>query len=92
MLLQGTYEESSLIATREKVSWTACVESILKHIGVFTKLAYHLHFSPIVKTNLINRFKNNLNGTLSKYKDKNEGKLRTYVLLKHILKKRNIFL
>ena len=82
MLLQGAYEESSLNATREKVSWTACVESILKHIGVFTKLAYHQHFSPIVKTNLINLFKNNLNGTLSKYKDKNEGKLRTYVLIK----------
>ena len=36
----------------------------------------------IVKTNLINRFKNNLNSTLVKYKDTNEGKLRTYAIFK----------
>ena len=32
--------------------------------------------------NHINRFKNNLNSTLSKCKDTNEGKLRTYALFK----------
>ena len=60
----------------------ACVEFILKHIGVSSKLAYHQHFSSIVKTNLMDRFKNNLNSTLVKYKDTNEGKLRTYALFK----------
>ena len=45
-------------------------------------MAYHQHFSSIVKTNLINQFKNNLNSTLVKYKDTNEGKLRTYALYK----------
>ena len=64
VLLQGAYKESSLIATNEKMSWVACVEFILKHIGVSSKLAYHQHFSSIVKTSLINRFKNNLNSTL----------------------------
>ena len=82
MLLQGAYKESSLIATNEKMSSVACVEFILKHIGVSSKLAYHQHFSSIVKTNLTNRFKNNLNSTLVKYKDTNEGKLRTYALFK----------
>ena len=82
VLLQGAYKESSLIANNEKMSWVACVEFILKHIGVSSKLAYHQHFSSIVKTNLINRFKNNLNSTLVKYKDTNEGKLRTYALFK----------
>ena len=57
VLLQGAYKESSLIATNEKMSWVACVEFISKHIGVSSKLAYHQHFSSIVKTNLINRFK-----------------------------------
>ena len=36
----------------------------------------------IVKTNLINRFKNNLNSALVKYKDTNEGKLRTNAIFK----------
>ena len=57
VLLQGAYKESSLIANNEKMSWVACVEFILKHIGVSSKLAYHQHFSSIVKTNLINRLK-----------------------------------
>ena len=82
VLLQGAYIESSLIANNEKMSWVACVEFILKHTGVSSKLAFHQHFSSIVKTNLINRFKNNLNSTLVKYKDTIEGKLRTYALFK----------
>ena len=81
-LLQDAYKESCQIASREKMSWTACVEFVLKHIGVSAKLAYHPHFSSIVKMNLINRFKKNLTSTLSKCKDTNEGKLRTYALFK----------
>ena len=65
VLLQGAYKESSLIATNEKMSWVACVEFILKHIGVSSKLAYHQHFSSIVKTNLINRFKKKFKQYLS---------------------------
>ena len=81
-LLQDAYKESCQVASRGKMSWTACVEFVLKHIGVSAKLAYHPHFSSIVKMNLINRFKKNLNSTLSKCKDTNEGKLRTYALFK----------
>ena len=81
-LLKNAYKESCLISSREKISWTACVEFVLKNIGISAKLAYHPHFSSIVKTNLINRFKKNVNSTLSKCKDKNEGKLRTYALFK----------
>ena len=81
-LLQDAYKESCLVASRGKMSWTACVEFVLKHIGVSAKLAYHPHFSSIVKMNLINRFKRNLNSTLSKCKDTNEGKFRTYALFK----------
>ena len=81
-LLKNAYKESCLIASREKISWTACVEFVLKNIGISAKLAYHPHFSSIVKTNLINRFKKNVNSTLSKCKDKNKGKLRTYALFK----------
>ena len=55
------------------MSWVACVEFILKHIGVSSKLADHQHFSSIVKTYLINRFKNNLNSTLVKYKTQMKG-------------------
>ena len=68
----------------------ACVEFIFNQIGVSFKLAYHQHVSSIVRTNLINRFKNNLNSTLVKYKaDTNEGKLRTYALFKtHFQKKK----
>ena len=87
VLLQGAYKESSLIATNKKMSWVVCVEYILKHIGVSSKLAYHQHFSSIVKTNLINRFKNNLNSTLVKYKDTNEEKLMTYALFKTYFQK-----
>ena len=43
---------------------------------------FNPHFSFIVKMNLINRFKKNLNSSLSKCKDTNEGKLRTYALFK----------
>ena len=50
-LLTYLLKESSLIATNEKKSWVACVEFILKHIGVSSKLAYHQHFSSIVKNN-----------------------------------------
>ena len=39
-------------------------------------------FFVIIKTNFINRFKDYLNSTLSKYKDTNKGKLRTYALFK----------
>ena len=89
LLIQCYYKvhiKSSLIATRdkneldEKMSWMACVAFILKHTGVSSKLAYHQHFSSIVKTYLINRFQNNLNSTLFKYKNINEGKLRTCAL------------
>ena len=52
VILKGAYKESSLIATNEKMSWVACVEFILKHIGVFSKLAYQQHFSSIVKLTL----------------------------------------
>ena len=72
------------------MSWTACVEFVSKHIGVSAKLAYHPHFSSIVKMNLINRFKKNLNSTLSKCKDMNEGKLRTPALFKTHFQKREI--
>ena len=64
------------------MSWTASVEFVLKHIGVSAKLAYHPHFSFIVKMNHINLVKKNLNSTLPKYKDTNKGKLRTYALFK----------
>ena len=81
-LLQHAYKESSFIASRGKISWTACVEFVLKQIGVSVNLAYHKNFSSIVKTNLINRFKNNINTTLQKCIDIKEGKLRTYAIFK----------
>ena len=48
------------------MSWVACVEFLLKQIGVSTSEAYLPSLSSVVKRKLISRFKANLTKTLSK--------------------------
>ena len=58
--LQSTFKESCVIANHKRMSWVACVEFLLKQIGVSTSEAYLPSFSSVVKRKLINRFKANL--------------------------------
>ena len=70
------------------MSWVACVEFLLKQIGLSISEAYLPSFSSVVKRNkLINRFKTNLTKTVSKSSDINQGKLRTYAYFKTIFQK-----
>ena len=39
-LLQSTFKESCVIANHKRMSWVACVEFLLKQIGVSTSEAY----------------------------------------------------
>ena len=83
-LLQSTLKESCAIANHKSLSWVACVEFLLKQIGISISEAYLPSFSSVVKRKLINRFKANLTKTLSKSSDTNQGKLRTYAYFKTI--------
>ena len=76
-----------VIANHKSMSWVACVEFLLKQIGVSTSEAYLPSFSSVVKRKLINRFKANLTKILSKSSDTNQGKLRTYAYFKTIFQK-----
>ena len=86
-LLQSTFKESCVIANHKRMIWVACVEFLLKQIGVSTSEAYLPSFSSVAKRKLINRFKANLTKTLSKSIDTNQGKLRTYAYFKTIFQK-----
>ena len=69
------------------MSWVACVEFLLKKIGVSTNEVYLPSVSSVVKRKLINRFKANLTKTLSKSSDTNQGRLRTYAYFKTTFQK-----
>ena len=86
-MLQSTFKESCVIANHKRISWVACVEFLLKQIGVSTSEAYSPSFSSVVKRKLINRFKANLTKALSKSSDTNQGKLRIYAYFKTIFQK-----
>ena len=64
------------------MSWVACVNFVLNQIHVSARFACQPNFAMIVKTKLINRFKDILKCTLTKCKENNQGKLRTYALFK----------
>ena len=55
--LQSTFKESCVIANHKRMSWVACVECLLKQIGVSTSEAYLPSFPSVVKTKLISLFK-----------------------------------
>ena len=76
-----------LIANHKRMSWVACVECLLKPIGVSTSEAYLPTFSSVVKRKLFIRFKTNLTKTIGKSSDTNQGNLRTYAYFE----KRNIY-
>ena len=86
-LLQGACKESCNIASPDKVSWVSCVNFLLKQLGVSTKIAYQQNFSSLVKTKLINRFKENLAYNLAQCKETNQGILRTDELFKNVFQK-----
>ena len=86
-LCAHSFQESCVIINHKRMSWVACVEFLLKQIGVSTSEAYLPSFSSAVKRKLINRFKANLTKTLSKSSDTNQGKLRTYAYFKTIFRK-----
>ena len=86
-LLQCAYKESSLIASRGKMSWVSCVEFLLKQLKVANTMVYQKKFSTIIKSKLINRFKENITNTLMKCTENKEGKLRTYAIFKTIFQK-----
>ena len=86
-LLQCAYKESCTIASHDKVSLVSCVKFLLKQLGVSTKIAYQQNVSSLVKTKLINRFKENLAYNLAQCKELYQGKLRTYALFKNVFQK-----
>ena len=86
-LLQCAYKESSTIASRGKMSWVSCVEFLFKQLRISNRMAYQPNFSSLIKTKLINRFKEILIKTLTQFKENNQGKLRTYALFKNIFQK-----
>ena len=50
-------------------------------------MVYQKKFSTIIKSQLINRFKENITNTLIKCTENKEGKLRTYAIFKTIFQK-----
>ena len=69
------------------MSWVASVNFVLSQIRVSTRFACQSNFAMIVKTKLINCFKDTLKCTLTKCKKNNQGKLRTYALFKTTFQK-----
>ena len=51
-LLQSTFKKSCVIANHKMMCWVACVEFLLKQIGVSTSEAYLPSFSSVVERKL----------------------------------------
>lgn len=86
-LLHCTFKESCDISKRKKMSWVACVEFVLKQVGVSTSQASLPSFPYVVKSKLVNRFKINLTTHLAECNETKQGKLRTYASFKTNFKK-----